>query len=69
MMPAIAMDVPTCAMAAPRTVPLVNRPRSSMGAALRRSCRTNAIAAATAPAIETRVIVESQPCSTPLVSE
>ena len=34
---AIAIDVPIWAMAAPRTVPMENRLRSSMGAALRRS--------------------------------
>ncbi len=40
-----------------------------MGAALRRSCHTNAMPAARAPMTEASVIVESQPCSTPLVSE
>ena len=40
-----------------------------MGAALRRSCQTNATPATTAPMIEARVIAESQPCSTPLVSD
>ncbi len=66
--PAIAMDVPICATAAPRTVPSENRRRSSMGAGLRRSWRTKAIAATTAPATEPMVGTESQPFSTPLVS-
>lgn len=66
---AIAMDVPICAMAAPRTVPLEKTFRSSMGAGLRRSCRTNATPAAMAPMIDAMVIADSQPLSTPLVSE
>ncbi len=66
---AMAMAVPICAMAAPRTVPLVNSFRSSMGAAVRRSCRTKARPAARAPRIEPMVGAEVQPWSTPLVSE
>ena len=66
---AMAIDVPVCAIAPPRTVPFEKRLRSSMGEALRRSCRTKATPAATAPRIDASVGTESQPCSTPLVSE
>ena len=66
---AMAIDVPACAMVAPRTVPLEKRLRSSIGASLRRSWRTNAASAATAPMIDASVMAESHPCWTPLVSE
>lgn len=55
------------AVQAVATVPFENRLRSSMGAGLRRSCRTNAMAAATAPPMDASVRAEVQPCSTPLV--
>ena len=39
-----------------------------MGEVMRRSCRTKATAAATAPRIDASVGADSQPCSTPLVN-
>ena len=66
---AMAIDVPAWAMVAPRTVPFEKRLRSSIGAALRRSWRTNATSATTAPTIDASVMAESHPCRTPLVSE
>jgi hypothetical protein len=41
----MAIEIPVWVMAAPRTVPFERRLRSSMGDALRRSCRTKATAA------------------------
>ena len=66
---AMAIAVPAWAMVAPRTVPFEKRSRSSIGAALRRSWRTNATSAPTAPMIDASVTAESQPCWTPLVSD
>ena len=66
---AMAIDVPAWAIVAPRTVPLEKSLRSSIGAVVRRSWRTNAASAPTAPMIDMSVMAESQPCSTPLVSE
>ncbi len=64
----MAIEVPICAITAPRTVPTSNSRRSSIGDAVRRSWRTKATAAAAAPRTEATVITESQPCCTPLVS-
>ncbi len=65
--PAIAIDVPIWAIAAPRTVPLVKKLRSSMGSSVRRSCQMNSASAMIAAAIDPSVTADVQPCSTPAV--
>ena len=66
---AMAIDVPAWAIVAPRTVPLEKSLRSSIGALVRRSWRMNAVSAPAEPMIDMSVMADSQPCSTPLVSE